>query len=115
MRVRAGDLIDLLELAMADGSADNGGFASTGGKPADPFPLAPDEHLVRIEAMQDGALRGVRLHTSKGRESQWYGRQAGERVEFAGSAEDPIVGIERAETGDCPKIAAVTRLRDVAE
>ncbi len=52
VRVRAGDLIDLVEFAMADGTVVNGGFTSSGGRAQAPFDLAADEVIVRLEAGQ---------------------------------------------------------------
>ena len=113
VRVRSGGLIDSLEFVMADGAVRNGGYASPGGQPQPTFDLEPDEHVVRLETKQEGAnLVGLRIHTSKGRESQWYGGQDGTAEEFSGSAEDPIVGFERAADGFCTKIVRVRRLQD---
>ena len=115
MRVRAGDLIDLLEFAMADGSVVNGGYSATGGKAQPPFDLEADEGIVRIEAGQGAALEGLRVRTSKGRESPWYGKQFGAAVKaFVGDAENPIVGFDRGMAGACPAIVGV-RLLDEAE
>ncbi len=115
VRVRAGDLIDLLEFAMADGSVVNGGYAATGGRAQAPFDLGADEAIVRLEAGQGAALEGFRVRTSKGRESPWFGKQYGADVKaFAGDADNPIVGFERGMAGVCPPIVGV-RLLDEAE
>ena len=111
MKVRSGDLIDLLEFVMADGSVKNGGFSTQGGQEQPPFDLGPDEHIVRLEVKQGIYLDGLRIHTSKGRESQWYGGQEGATEEFSGSAEDPIVGFERRGDGCCTRIVGVRRFR----
>jgi hypothetical protein len=116
VRVRAGDLIDLVEFAMADGSVVNGGYTSAGGRAQPPFELAADETIVRIEAGQTrDALEGLRVRTSKGRESPWFGKQYGAEVKaFAAEADNPIVGFDRAMVGTCPPIVGV-RLLDEAE
>ena len=114
VRIRAGELIDLVEFVMADGSTDDGGYPSSGGKPQPPFALAAGETLVRLEARHRGGLIGVRLRTSAGRESPWYGRgDGGEVAVFEGSADDPIVGLRRSLMGGmCPNIIEAVRLAD---
>ena len=111
MRVRAGDLVDLVQLVKEDGSTNDGGYSSDGGQLQPAFVLEPGERLVRIEAAQSEALHGLRLVTSTGRESPWYGNSARGTVQvFEGSAENPIVGIERGAGGICPRIVRVIRL-----
>ena len=115
MKVRSGDLIDLLEFVMADGSVKNGGFSTQGGQEQPPFDLGPDEHIVRLEVKQGIYLDGLRIHTSKGRESQWYGGGGGEETEYVGSVENPIVGFERSNEAVCPKISRIERLEGRTE
>lgn len=103
-------MIHMLEFIMADGTIKNGGHVSEGGQIQTPFALEPGEHIVRVEAFQDESLYGLRIHTSKGRESGWYGSHNGVPQEFAGSVEDPIVGFERGAAGVCPKIVRMQRL-----
>ena len=108
--------MDLLEFVMADGAVRNGGHHSETGQPQPTFDLEPDEHIVRLETkQQDANLFGLRIHTSKGRESPWYGGQDGATEEFSGSAEDPIVGFERRGDGCCPRIIGIQRLRDTTK
>ena len=108
MRVRAGDLVDLVQLVKEDGSTNDGGYSSDGGQLQPAFVLEPGERLVRVEAAQSEALHGLRLVTSTGRESPWYGnRNSGTIHVFEGSAENPIVGIERAVGSPCPSIVRV--------
>ena len=112
VRVRSGALVDLLEFVMADGIVENGGHQVNTGRLQPTFTLEPDEHIIKLETkQQDANLVGLRIHTSKGRESQWYGGQDGATEEFSGSAEDPIVGFERRGDGCCPRIVGVRRLR----
>ncbi len=100
---------------MADGSVVNGGYASSGGRAQLPFDLAADETIVEIEAGQGKALEGLRLHTSKGRESPWYGKKVGAAVKvFSTDAGNPIVGFNRGMVGACPEIVGV-RLLDETE
>ena len=115
MRVRAGAQVDLIQLVMADGSIEDGRYSSNGGEPQPPFVLKPGERLVRVEAAQSEALHGLRLVTSTGRESQWYGNPAGGSVQvFEGSAENPIVGIRRSASWFAnPPIAYVIHLNDL--
>ena len=111
MRVRAGDLVDLVQLITFDGSSNDGGYSSDGGQLQPAFVLEPGERLVRVEAAQSEALHGLRLVTSTGRESPWYGNSARGTVQvFEGSAENPIVGIERSAGRLCPRIARAVRL-----
>jgi hypothetical protein len=113
IRVRSGELLDLLEFVMADGTIENGGHYTDGGMQRPWFDLGPDEHIVRIEARQRAeSLVGLRIHTSKGRESEWYGGIDGDAEEFVGSAEDPIVGFGREAGRFCPRLTRVQRLRE---
>ena len=115
MRVRSGGLVDLLEFVMADGAVRNGGYPAETGQLQPTFTLDPDEHIIKLETkQQDATLVGLRIHTSKGRESQWFGGQDGATEEFSGSAEDPIVGFERRGDGFCPRIVSIQRLRDTS-
>ena len=111
VRVRAGDLVDLVQLITSDGFSNDGGYSSDGGQLQPAFVLEPGERLVRVEAAQSEALHGLRLVTSTGRESPWYGNSARGTVQvFEGSAENPIVGIERSAGRLCPRIARAVRL-----
>jgi hypothetical protein len=106
---------------MADGTVNDGGYSSNGGIASRSFNLDPDEHIVKIEAIQGDRLNGLRVFTSAGRESEWFGRlfdgQGGRIVEhFSASAENPIVGFERNVHGawgiTCPQIIRVQKLND---
>jgi hypothetical protein len=106
---------------MADGTVKDGGYSSSGGSSASALKLDPDEHIVKIEAVQGDRLNGLRVFTSKGRESHWFGRlfdgRGGRIVElFSASAENPIIDFERDVRGawgvTCPKIVKVQRLND---
>ena len=97
---------------MADGSIKNGGFFSNVGAEQPVFDLEPDEHIVRLETKQGPNLSGLRIHTSKGRESLWYGGSNGESEDFLGSADDPIVGFARAAEAYFPKIIKIQRLQE---
>ena len=111
VRVRAGDLVDLVQLITSDGFSNDGGYSSDGGQLQPAFVLEPGERLVRVEAAQSEALHGLRLVTSTGRESPWYGNSARGTVQvFEGSAENPIVGIERSPGSISPRIARAVRL-----
>ena len=113
MRVRLGELVDLVQFTMADGSTDDGGYLSEGGQLQPAFVLEPGEQLVRIDASQSPALHALRLRTNKGRESPWYGNPSRGTVQvFEGSTENPIIGIKRdSATGTlCPRIAWATLL-----
>ncbi len=67
----------------------------------------------RLETGQGATLEGVRIRTSKGRESPWYGRQYGAAVKaFVAEEESPIVGFDRGMSGDCPPIVGVRLLDD---
>ena len=116
MRIRSGDLVDLIEFLSVDDSVRSWG-SRTGGSAQPPFDLDHDEHIVRIVAQEGASLDGLAFHTSKGRESQWYGKRGGHPTEYKASADDPIVGIEREGGTFCPRITRVVRLseaRDVA-
>ena len=102
----------MLEFIMADGAVHYGGFKSDSGQQQPSFILEPDEHLVKIVARQGDFLSGLQFHTSKGRESIWYGGPGGTVEEFTGSSEDPIVSFERNEGGFCPKLKRVVRLQE---
>ena len=104
-------MIYMLEFIKADGSISDGGYVAEGGQIQEVFALEPDERIVRVEADQSETLYGLRIHTSKGRESPWYGSHNGVPQEFAGSAEDPIVGFQRGAEGVCPKLVTMQRLR----
>ena len=121
VRVRHWDYVDSVEFVMADGTVKDAGYSSKGGIPSQPFKLDPDEHIVKIEAIQGDRLNGLRVFTSGGRKSEWFGRlfdgQGGRIVEvFAASPENPIVDVERNVLGSwgfsCPKIIRVQRLND---
>ncbi len=93
--------MDIVQFVMADGTVKSGGYATTGGdaNPSfglDPvFDLSPDEHILKIEVFQQDRLAGLRIVSTKGRVSPWYGTQRGERKTFVASANNPIVSIER--------------------
>ena len=97
---------------MADGTSKNGGFVSNTVLEYPVFNLEPDEHIVRLETKQGPSLSGLRIHTSKGRESLWYGGSDGESEDFRGSTDDPIVGFARAAEANSQKIIMIQRLRD---
>jgi hypothetical protein len=114
IRVRSGELIDLLEFVMADGTIKDGGYRSDGGELQPAFDLEPDEHVVGIEAkMTSDSLRlaGLRIITSKGREAGWNSEMIVALREFSGSAQNPIVGFERGSTGFCPNIHGIQLLK----
>ena len=111
VRIRSGALIDWIQFVAADGSTQSWG-SETGGCEAPPFDLALDEHIVRVAAQQGDSLDGLRLHTTRGRESQWYGGRGGRPQEFAAPPGDPIVALERAPHDFCPRIARAVRLSE---
>jgi hypothetical protein len=111
VKVRAGALIDQIQFVMADKQIHTWG--SNGGESQPAFDLALDEHIVKIVAMQGDTLDGFCVHTSKGRESPWYGGRGGRRDNYEATADNPIIAIERASTGFCPRIASVRFLKDV--
>ena len=117
VRARVGDLIDLLEFAMGDGSVANGGHPSSGGTAAPALTLDADEHIVQMEVgqMEGGSLQRVSLVTSKGRKADFGGGRSGGAASpqtYVTTADDPIVGFERGGGGPCPRVTRVVRLSD---
>ena len=103
VRGRAGNLQDLVQLVIAQDIAN-------GGKLQPAFNLEPTERLVRLEAAQSEVLHGLRLRTSTGRESPWYGNPNRGIVQvFEGSAENPIIGVECGPGNICTRIATAVR------
>lgn len=112
VRVQSGEVINLLQFVMADGTIKNGGYSNDVGQVQPSFDLGPDEHIVRIMTKQLAAsLIGFKIITSKGRDSLWYGGDEWAFEEFVGSAENPIVGFERNEG----RILKVQLLRELLE
>ena len=112
MRIRSGDAVDSVEFVMADGTVENGGYYAFGGNQQPTFELEADEYIVRIEARQKDRLNGLKIYTSHGRASEMYGRAEGDMEAYKGTAENPIVGIQRDGPFDCPRIVSVRRLSD---
>lgn len=118
IRVRSGSLVDHIEFVMADGNVKTGGYVPPGGNRAPPFGLDPvfvldpEEHVIRIEMSQGEMLSAIKIFTSKGKETQWYGTkiQKGRLKVFAASAENPIVSFERDSGRVCPRITKVQLL-----
>ena len=115
MRVRAGDTVDLIQFVKADGTSDFGGYSSNGGKFQPSFVLGPEELLVRVEAVQDEVLHALRLATSTGRISQWYGNPTIQSVQiFEGTLDNPIVGLRRSTSWErSPRILHVIHSKDL--
>ncbi len=108
VKIQCGTLIDQIEFAMADGQVHTWG--TSGGSSRSPFDLAPDEHIVKLVTMQGDSLDGLSLHTSKGRDSPWFGGRGGSRCTYEADADNPIVAIERERSGFCPRIRRVRLL-----
>ena len=110
--------IEKIELCFSDGSSVSHGDNS--GEPQPPFVLQPGEKLVRIRTLQGCSLDGCQFYTDSGRVSQWFGGTGRGGVPFQvaglhavpgcfeGSAEDPILDIERA-TGICARIISIVK------
>ncbi len=114
--MRSGSLVDAVQFIMADGTVKDGGYVTSGGDSSpsfglDPvFTLSPDEHIKKIEVAQQDRLAGIRIVSTKGKVSQWYGTKRGERKTFIASTDNPIVGIEREAGGVCTRVLRALRL-----
>ena len=98
---------------MADGSVKNGGFSWSWGQQEPVFDLDSDEHIIKVETKtyKDNLL-GIQFQSSKGKVSKWYGNVDGDLQEFVGSADNPIVGFERSQTGLYPRWSRAQMLKD---
>jgi len=110
IHVRSGALIDKIEIHYRDGTSIARG--TNGGGPRPPFVLQEGEKLVKIQTRQGDSLDGCQFFTDAGRSSQWYGGHGGSPSSFLASAQDPIIDIQRASTGCCPRITGIVRVSD---
>eukprot|EP00418_Pyrodinium_bahamense_P030365 CAMPEP_0179137272 /NCGR_PEP_ID=MMETSP0796-20121207/65476_1 /TAXON_ID=73915 /ORGANISM="Pyrodinium bahamense, Strain pbaha01" /LENGTH=160 /DNA_ID=CAMNT_0020836441 /DNA_START=149 /DNA_END=631 /DNA_ORIENTATION=- len=110
VRMRTGDLIDLIEFQYSDGTVESNGNRIGGGE-CEPFELAVGEFIVAVDYREGDMFDAICFKTNEGRSSRYYGNpQGGREFHFEAPAGEQIWNVERW-PGYCGKVKSFVTKR----